>query len=303
MDHTRFLASVPPEDRLRLTRRSDARGLAHLAGHLALIALPAAGIVAGVPGWPILMLPLGIALVFLFTLQHETTHLTPFRTRALSLWVGRLCGLILALPHGWFTLFHMAHHRHTQDPARDPELATPKPTTRAGYAWHLTGLPTWRAQLSTLWRNAFGAIDAPYIPARRHADLRREARLMLAIYTGLALASLAAGTAALLWLWIMPLLLGQPVLRLYLLAEHGRCPTVADMFLNTRTTLTSRAVRFLAWNMPFHAEHHAWPAVPFHQLPALHARARSHLARVSPGYAAFHRAYRAGLTDGAPDAH
>ena len=26
---------------------------------------------------------------------------------------------------------------------------------------------------------------------------------------------------------------------------------------------------FLAWNMPYHAEHHAFPAVPFHNLPAV----------------------------------
>lgn len=42
------------------------------------------------------------------------------------------------------------------------------------------------------------------------------------------------------------------------------------MFLNTRTTLTTRVVRFLAWNMPYHAEHHAMPSVPFHKLPVLH---------------------------------
>jgi len=26
--------------------------------------------------------------------------------------------------------------------------------------------------------------------------------------------------------------------------------------------------RYLFWNMPFHSEHHALPAVPFHALPA-----------------------------------
>lgn len=28
--------------------------------------------------------------------------------------------------------------------------------------------------------------------------------------------------------------------------------------------------RKLAWNMPYHAEHHAWPSVPFHFLPFVH---------------------------------
>ena len=39
------------------------------------------------------------------------------------------------------------------------------------------------------------------------------------------------------------------------------------MLENSRTTYTNALVRFLAWNMPFHAEHHAWPSIPFHALP------------------------------------
>jgi len=94
-----------------------------------------------------------------------------------------------------------------------------------------------------------------------------------------------------LWAWIVPVLIGQPALRLYLLAEHGDCPRVADMFENTRTTFTNRIVRFVAWNMPYHAEHHVFPAVPFHKLPALHVRMREHLKVTADGYAAFTRDY------------
>jgi fatty acid desaturase len=65
------------------------------------------------------------------------------------------------------------------------------------------------------------------------------------------------------------------------------------MFLNTRTTFTNRLVRFLAWNMPYHAEHHVFPAVPFHKLPDLHRLTRAHLGPTAEGYAAFSRAYLA----------
>jgi fatty acid desaturase len=85
------------------------------------------------------------------------------------------------------------------------------------------------------------------------------------------------------------------VLRLYLLAEHGRCPAVTDMFANTRTTFTTRLVRFLAWNMPYHAEHHAMPSVPFHRLPELHALARPHLKQTEDGYTRFAARYAASL--------
>ena len=83
----------------------------------------------------------------------------------------------------------------------------------------------------------------------------------------------------------------QPFLRLYLLAEHGNCPLVENMLANSRTTLTNRVVRWIAWNMPYHAEHHAWPIVPFHQLPHLHDHLREHLGQVERGYTTFNRSY------------
>ena len=38
-------------------------------------------------------------------------------------------------------------------------------------------------------------------------------------------------------------------------------------FQNTRTTYTGAVVKWVAWNMPYHVEHHAYPSIPFHALP------------------------------------
>jgi fatty acid desaturase len=43
-------------------------------------------------------------------------------------------------------------------------------------------------------------------------------------------------------------------------------------------------VRLFAWNMPYHPEHHAYPAVPFHALPRLHEGVRAKIANLEPGY-------------------
>lgn len=291
MDHKAFLSSLPPEVKASLTAPSDRAGLRHLAGHLGLILGLQALIVAQVPGWWALMLPLGVALVFLFTLEHECTHRTPFATPALNDWVGRACGLVLILPFEWFRYFHLAHHRWTNLPGQDPELNGPKPETRAAWAWHVSGLPYWAGMARVTLDLARGRGAERYLPAPALPRIRAEARAMLALYA-LAAASLWL-SPLLLWLWLVPVLLGQPFLRLYLLAEHGDCPQVADMFDNTRTTFTTALVRFLAWNMPYHTEHHVFPAVPFHRLPALHAQMRDHLRVTAPGYAAFTRAYLA----------
>jgi fatty acid desaturase len=80
-----------------------------------------------------------------------------------------------------------------------------------------------------------------------------------------------------------------------LLAEHGGCPFVADGLRNTRTTHTLAPLRRLMWNMPFHAEHHLYPSLPFHALAAAHHDLRPGLTVVAPGYLAVHRGFLANL--------
>ncbi|MEM8761148.1 MAG: fatty acid desaturase [Pseudomonadota bacterium] len=295
MDHKAWIRTLPPETLAALSETSDRAGLLHLAGHLGAILAVGAVIMAGPPGWWLLLPVQGVLLVFLFTLLHETVHFTPFRSRWLNIAAGYLAGAALLIPPHWFRYYHLAHHRHTHDPARDPELAAPKPETWAQYAWHLTGLSVWRSSIATLLRNAAGRAREPFLPERARGRVRAEAVAMLAGYAGAAALSVWYGSTALLWLWVVPAILGQPFLRLYLLAEHGRCRHVANMFENTRTTFTSRAIRWLAWNMPYHAEHHALPTVPFHRLPALHALTRTHLQVTAAGYGAFHAEYRSSL--------
>ena len=287
MDHKRLLASLSGEERDALTALSDRPGLFRLFQHGVCMALLVWLIPAKVPGWPLLMLPLGVQLVFLFTLLHETVHRTAFRSVWLNKLAGRICSVILILPADWFRYFHLAHHRFTQEPGRDPELAEPKPETIRQYVVHISGLAVWRGQVTALLRNAMWANQDSFVPARGKARVMREAQVMILLYVSLLAGSLWAGSTMLVWIWLVPLLLGQPFLRLYLLAEHGRCAFVANMFENTRTTFTNHVVRWLAWNMPYHAEHHAYPAVPYHKLPAFHARTREHLQVTEDGYARF----------------
>jgi fatty acid desaturase len=291
MDHREFLAALPVDARATLTARSNRAGLAHLAGHAALIAAFGTLIALRVPFWPLLLPLQGIAIIFLFTLEHEATHKTPFASERINEWVGRVAGFLILLPFGWFRYFHLAHHRFTNDPHGDPELATEKPATWGAWVRHVSGIPYWISQTTLMIRLVRGTERAPYLPEGALPRIKREARLMAGLYALAALSLL--WTPLLLWVWIIPVLLGQPFLRLYLLAEHGDCPQVADMFLNTRTTFTTRIVRFLAWNMPYHTEHHVYPAVPFHHLPDLHVLMKDSLGVTADGYSAFTRAYLA----------
>lgn len=209
-------------------------------------------------------------------------------------WVGRAVGLLLVLPFEWFRYFHLAHHRFTSIPGKDPELGSgARPETRGAYVIHVSGLPFWAAMIRQVVGNAMGRDPGEYVPVRAHPRVRSEARWMLALYVLAGLSLLVA--PLLLWFCLLSCVLGQPFLRLYLLAEHGRCAFVANMFENTCTTYTNRIVRFLAWNMPYHAEHHTLPQVPFHKLPMLHAHMRDHLQVTVEGYAEFTTEYASHL--------
>lgn len=274
-----------------LTRRSDAKGVAQLAGHAGALAVTGGCVAAsiGTAWFALALLAHGFVLIFLFAPLHETIHRSAFRSGWLNTAVAWTCGALLVLPPAYFRAFHFAHHRWTQDPASDPELAVPKPTTWRGYLWTVSGIPYWRERIGTTIRHAAGKVDEPFISASMRGRVVRDARILLGAYGAVAAGALVTGSAAPLYLWVLPALLGQPFLRMFLLAEHAGCPLVSDMHANSRTTLTNAVMRRLGWNMSFHTAHHVYPGVPFHALPEVHARIRDRVAVVAPGYVAVQR--------------
>ena len=280
-----------------LSRRSDARGLLQLGSHLLLLGGTAVLLVLARSGPWLLpaLLAQGIAIVFLFCATHEAIHRTAFRTRTLNDAVAWVCGLAILLPPAFFRAFHLAHHRHTQDPAKDPELAEPGPKSLGAYLWHLTGLAYWRGQVMALLCHAGSWVEAAFITRQEKAKVIREARAFLGLYVGVALLSIWSGSTLALTFWVVPALLGQPFLRAYLLAEHHGCPESRDMMLNSRTTESNAALRRLAWNMPFHGAHHAYPALPFFALPAAQEILSARPSTRASGYLGFHKRVIAGF--------
>ncbi len=297
-DHKELLANLPAETRKRLVAQADGPGVFHFALHFGAIVLGAVLIALAVPAWQVLLPVQGLFIAFLFTPLHETIHRTAFRSDGLNSTVAAICGFAVLIAPNWFRYFHFAHHRFTHEPGRDPELDTAKPETLGAYLLYVSGGPVWLGNVRVLFSNALGRRDDPYVPARARGKVVREARLFLLAYGAIAAASIAAQSAVLFWVWVLPALLGQPFMRLYLLAEHARCPHVASMLENTRTTFTNRFVRFIAWNMPYHIEHHTYPAVPFHKLPAFHQVIKAELGCTQEGYARFHKNYVDAISDG-----
>jgi len=279
---------ISREDLQALMARSDGPALLRAVCHVGVLT------VTGTLLWrlratawaPLLLAAHAYVLVFLFCAFHETAHRTAFRTRWLNTVVGTIAGFLTFWPYRNYRVYHWDHHRYTQDPVRDPELYFPKPASRAAYLLVLSGIPNAIRRIGDILRLAGGRADRPWMSPSERRPLIVEARAYLLGYLVVAAGSVLAGSPLLLLVWIAPWIVGQAFLRPYLLAEHTACASTRDCLENTRTTLTLPLVRLFAWNMPYHAEHHAYPAVPFHALPRLHARVRGQIEHLERGYVA-----------------
>lgn len=285
------LKPLAPAMLRELSVRSNLRGAVQSLGHYGVILLIGGLIwmVASRHGvlWALpLMAVQGYLVAFLFMAVHETAHKTAFKSRGLNLVVGYLSGFIIGLPYEYYCLFHWDHHRYTQDPDKDPELIVGvKPTSDTQLAIAYSGLLQVAGRLRLMLDHAVtGKVVVPWISENRRTIIVTEARAYVALYALLLVLSLWFSSALLLWVWIVPLIIGQFFLRPYLYAEHTGCERTRSAFQNTRTTYTGAIVKWVAWNMPYHVEHHAYPTIPFHALPKLNGIVDGEIVHRGRGY-------------------
>jgi len=282
---------VPQEETQSLMRRNNSQASWHMLGHVLvlvtcgyLVALAQASWLV----WPA-MFVMGIVMTHLFAPQHECGHFSAFQSRRLNSVVAWACGAVIMVPHVHFRYEHHHHHTFTSLQGQDPQLI-PMPQSLWAYLWYLSALPYWWENWSGIGRRSLGRLtkeELSFIPARARSTVIREARVLGFLYVAL-LAMVFAGWSAPLTYWILPLLLGQPVMRFIRMTEHVGRPLVADMLQNTRCTRVAAPWRLLAWNMNFHAEHHLLPSVPYHALPRFHSLIEAHIP-VCKGYRQGHR--------------
>ena len=270
-----------------LSCRSNLAAGAHLCVHLTLALVPTmlgdplrshTALLAVLSVWQCFVMS------FLFMPLHECSHQSCFETPLLNRVVGHFLGFLTMRPYNHYRFYHFNHHKFTGDPSLDPEMQDSfidlHLDSWTNYVLYLSSIPFWIDRTTTLIRHGVFRYVVPreqdFLNSRTRAHMLREAHCYVVLYLALALWIYydMIGASFLLWRMVIPTFFAQPFLRFYLVAEHTGCPVGNNMLSNTRTTRTFWWYRWLAWNMPYHAEHHAFPSVPFHQLPALHAQLR-----------------------------
>jgi fatty acid desaturase len=275
-----------------LMRRRDALPLLHLLAWCFTVAATGTAVwfATDTLWFGLAMFVHGVVLVHHFSLQHECTHYTAFRTRKLNDWVGAACGFIIMVAPRYFRYEHCDHHTWTQVTGRDPEQI-PLPKTLGSYLWYLSSVPYWWAKCKEITSHAAGHLsdaDKVFVPKIEYSAVIWEARVILAVYVAVVVAMLTFDWAGPLYYWFIPVLLGEPVMRFVRMTEHVGMPPVSNMRANTRTNLVSVVWQWLCWNMNYHAEHHYASSVPYHALPRMHELLAGELPVERGGYFAAH---------------
>jgi len=297
-DHkTKQNSLLSPEDLKILNERSNLKGMLQFFGHLVVIL--ASGYLSGKShwfiAWPALVV-YGLSLATMFATLHECSHRTAFENNRLNDGVAWFAGLLSFYNSTFYRRYHKWHHRYTQIPDKDPELEDPKPQNLPEYLLEISAIPWWRSKLLGHFRIALGKLEnCPYISETARAEVIRSTRLQLLVYLIAIAVSIFFKQPWFLIYWLLPLAIGQPILRMILLAEHTGCTYDENPLTNTRTTLTLWPIRFLMWNMPYHAEHHLYTSIPFHSLPKAHTQLLPQLEQVESGYVKVNRNIIAGF--------
>ena len=224
---------------------------------------------------------------------HECGHGTAFRTQWKNDEVYQIaCFMMIRNPVVW-RWSHSRHHTDTIIVGRDPEIITPRPPELLKVGLNVFGLLDAPQALRAMLRYAFGRhtdAEKDFIPKGERHKVVAVARVWTAIYAAVIAACLWSGSILPLMLIGLPRLYGAWYHVLTGLTQHiGLAEDVLDHRLNCRTVHMNPFSRFVYWNMNYHVEHHMFPMVPYHALPALHREIAADCPRP---YAGFLDAYR-----------
>jgi MocE subfamily Rieske [2Fe-2S] domain protein len=130
-------------------------------------------------------------------------------------------------------------------------------------------------------RHAAGSIDADAVSIVPEDELSRvvwDARIFVAILGGVVGWSVMAGSITPLLFVGLPSFYGVWLLWFFAITQHAGLPeNVLDHRISTRNVYMNPVFRFLYLNMNYHLDHHLFPAVPYHALPALHEEIKDQL--------------------------
>ncbi len=224
---------------------------------------------------------------------HECGHGTAFKTRWMNDALYQVASfMVVREPTPW-RWSHARHHTDTIIVGRDPEIAATRPPSFLTLGLNALHIRNAIAEFRKVILHSFGRVTAAerdYIPDSEFPKVFRTARVWLAVYAAVIATAVASGSILPLLYIGLPSLFGAWLHLFFGLTQHaGLAEDTLDHRLNSRTVYMNPIFRFAYWNMNYHVEHHMFPMVPFHALPALHEAIK---ADTPPPYPSCWAAYK-----------
>lgn len=199
-----------------------------------------------------------------FTALHEASHGTVGRARWLNAVAGELASAVLLCRFLAFRQVHQRHHRHTNDPSRDPDRFTGEG-------------PWWQRPLRLATTDLHYYVEYDPRALRASSLENRLSRLSAAGLLAALAALVALGRGGDLLLgWVLPIraaLFTAALLTDYLPhMRPGGAPRAQDPLRHTAQVAPSPWFDALSLCHSHHLLHHLWPRVPFYRLPRAWAR-------------------------------
>lgn len=265
--------------------------LASLYAGLAYVGLRVDSLWLWVPVWAVL----GAILGGLNLIAHECVH-SSFSNSAR---INRVVGSILMASNFLnFTLhrgYHLKHHAHTtQDDDTQNEIGLYGYRTSAQY---LKDLLSWSSIFNSFFYNewkysvlAFFGKRTPFFNTKA-SDLPAVRMDLLAMVLWCVLLGAMAyhNFRPVFYTFLVPIVFFFPfILYLISLPEHYKVKSGANAIENTRTVKSTWLGRLIFWNINYHTIHHAFPYIPFYNLPKAHRLIEKELMFYEPSYIGFH---------------
>jgi fatty acid desaturase len=210
---------------------------------------------------------------------HECGHRTAFKTAWMNDVIYETASFMVLRESTPWRWSHTRHHTDTIIVGRDPEIAVPRPPDISGIVLGLFSLRSGPKEYRKVFLHCIGKLtleEKAYIPEMEFTKVFGTARVWALIYAAVFAWVIAIHSILPLMLIGLPSFYGAWLLVIFGLTQHaGLAEDVLDHRLNCRTVYMNPVFRFVYWNMNYHLEHHMFPMVPYHALPALHAEMKA----------------------------
>ena len=291
-----FHPNIPRQRLKELIRRNDGPALVYTGIWLGGLVVGAVGAILTWGSWWTVPFLLVYGLFYASASDsrwHECGHGTPFKKRWLNTFIYQVASFMLMRDPTFWKWSHARHHTDTIIVGRDPEILAMRPARLARISLNFFALADIPQSMWLMLRHAAGRLsveDELIVPESEWSKIPRTARIWVLIYVGMIIACFVTGSILPFLLIGGPRLYGSFMMMIYSLTQHtGMGENVLDHRLNTRTVKMCWFNRFMYWNMNYHIEHHLYPMVPFHQLPALHEEIKHDLPEPYPSIWAAYR--------------